>query len=103
MNCPVCTNQARKISQFYFLPSFLKFKCQYCNTMLRGNAVMILLDLLTIILGIPLAVYAFYVVYTLTVQKLDPFFLLVSFLIALIVIAVFFGRLKATLGRYNRL
>ncbi|MBD3392511.1 MAG: hypothetical protein GF418_10540, partial [Chitinivibrionales bacterium] len=47
MKCPACGNYPRPPTSLFYTFSGLRFKCQFCNEWLRGNAVMIFLDLLS--------------------------------------------------------
>jgi len=59
MKCPSCGNYAKPVSSVIIGFSLFSFKCQYCNDRLRGGALMVFFDLLSISLYIG---YAFLLV-----------------------------------------
>ena len=48
MKCPACGNYAKSGWSQFFGFNLVKFRCQYCNEMLRGNGLMYFLDFLTV-------------------------------------------------------
>jgi hypothetical protein len=63
MKCPSCGNYAKSEFNLFFGMAMLKFKCQFCNEVLRGNALMIFLDLLS---------YLLFVIYAMILSAFAP-------------------------------
>jgi hypothetical protein len=57
MKCPSCGNFAKMPSGLFFGLSLLSFKCQFCNERLRGNIVMVFLDLASFVSYIVFLIY----------------------------------------------
>ena len=101
MKCPSCGNYAKpEINTYFgFGMSMAKFKCQFCNDVLRANAVMLFFDFLSIA-----AIIAYVIFLRINNEVLFPLFGELTFpllgFFGILLIRVPFLWLMLKLGRY---